>query len=296
MEQNLSLYHVFYVVANTGNISRAASELYISQPAISKSISKLEENLNTTLFIRNSRGVTLTDEGRILYDYVKTAFAALERGEDELVKIQELGIGHIKIGVSTTLCKFILVPYLEEYIRTHPHVKVTIDNHHSAHTISLLEQHAIDLGVIAEPRSAKNIDFYPITEIEDIFVCSPSYMKNFMLRSTGHPDIITDGTVMMLGQRNMTRQHIDAFLSSQHMELNNILEISTMDLIIEFARIGMGVGCCIKECVQKELDEGILMQVPTEVPIPKRTIGFATVPGIPQASTVCDFIEFARKH
>ena len=67
MEHHLSQYRIFHEVARCGNISRAAKELYISQPAISKAISKLEENLNTKLFIRNSRGVQLTKEGNILF-------------------------------------------------------------------------------------------------------------------------------------------------------------------------------------------------------------------------------------
>ena len=68
MTQNLSSYYVFYIAAKTGNISAASKELYISQPAVSKSITKLEANLNTKLLIRSSRGVTLTREGEILYE------------------------------------------------------------------------------------------------------------------------------------------------------------------------------------------------------------------------------------
>jgi DNA-binding transcriptional LysR family regulator len=295
IDQNLSLYHVFYTVANAGNISKAARELYISQPAISKSINKLEEGLNTTLFVRNSRGVSLTDEGRVLYDYVKTAFDALTRGEEELSKINALGVGHIRIGVSTTLCKYILLPYLEEYVRLHPHLKFTIENQDSAQTIALLEQHRIDLGVIAEPHYLKSMEFMPVAEIEDIFVCSPSYMENFHVRSAHHEDILTDGTVMLLDQKNMTRHHIDAYLNNQQLTLNNVLEVSTMDLLIEFARIGLGVACCIKECVQKELDEGVLTQLPLEVPIPHRIIGFATTSLMPQNSAVRQFLDFIRE-
>ena len=104
MEQNLSLYYIFHIVAEKRNISQAAKELYISQPAISKSISKLETNLNTILFKRNSRGVTLTAEGELLYGYTKKAFQALNTGEKTLARRQALGISQLRIGVSTTLC------------------------------------------------------------------------------------------------------------------------------------------------------------------------------------------------
>ena len=117
MNQNLSSYWIFYTVANAGNISKAAKELYISQPAISKSIQKLEESLNCKLFSRSSRGVILTDEGTLLYGHVKEAFETLNLGEDKLKRSIELGVGHLKIGVSSTLCKYLLLPYLKEFIR-----------------------------------------------------------------------------------------------------------------------------------------------------------------------------------
>ena len=108
MNQNLSSYWIFYTVANAGNISKAAKELYISQPAISKSIQKLEESLNCKLFSRSSRGVILTSEGALLYSHVKEAFEAIGSGEEKLKRSIELGVGHLKIGVSTTLCKYLL--------------------------------------------------------------------------------------------------------------------------------------------------------------------------------------------
>ena len=94
MEQNLSQYRIFYAVAKAGNISRAAKELYISQPAISKSISKLEDSLNTVLFTRNSRGVQLTDEGQVLFEHTRDAFEKLAKGEQELKRIREFNMGH----------------------------------------------------------------------------------------------------------------------------------------------------------------------------------------------------------
>ena len=102
MNQNLSSYRIFYTVANTGNISKAAKELYISQPAISKSIQKLEESVGCKLFSRSSRGVVLTDEGKLLYEHVSEAFETLTMGEEKLKRSIELGVGHLKIGVSST--------------------------------------------------------------------------------------------------------------------------------------------------------------------------------------------------
>ncbi len=292
MEQNLSLYRIFYTVANAGNISRAARELFISQPAISKSISKLEESLSTTLFIRNSRGVTLTEEGTLLYQHVKTAFSEIQEAEQELTRIQTLGIGHLRIGVSITLCKYILLPYLEKFITSHPHIKITIQNQASAQTLALIEQQHLDIGLVAKPRMQKNIQFYPVVEIQDAFVCSPSYLKNFYLREGKDADLFQLGNIMLLDSTNMTRHHVDAFLHENQIVIHHLLEVSTMDLLIEFAKIGIGVGCCIRECVQKELDEGILVEIPLGLSIPHRTLGFATSTQVPLNPSAQSFLSF----
>ena len=109
VESTLSSYRIFNAVAEAGNLSKAAKELFISQPAISKAVSKLEQSLSVKLFTRNSRGVKLTEEGALLYEYTCSAFESLRRGEESIRKIHTLGMGHIKIGVSTTLCKYLLL-------------------------------------------------------------------------------------------------------------------------------------------------------------------------------------------
>ena len=159
MEQNLSLYYIFHIVAEKRNISQAAKELYISQPAISKSISKLETNLNTILFKRNSRGVTLTAEGELLYGYTKKAFQALNTGEKTLARRQALGISQLRIGVSTTLCKYILLPYLQRFISSYPHVRISIACQSTYQTLALLDENKIDIGLVGEPSAQKTIIF-----------------------------------------------------------------------------------------------------------------------------------------
>lgn len=294
MEQNLSLYRIFYTVAGAGNISKAARELYISQPAISKAIGKLEDSLSTTLFLRNSRGVTLTPEGRILYEHVSAAFETLSRGEEELLRIQELGIGHIRLGVSTTLCKYILLPHLKDFIAENPHIKITVENQASAQTLSMLEQQQIDIGLIARPKNLKNIRFHSVVEIQDTFVCTPSYLENLRLREGSDASLFESGTVMLLNQNNMTRQHIDRYLTEQLIEIPHPMEISTMDLLIEFARIGLGIGCCIRECVQQDLDAGHLVEIPVPGLIPKRLIGLA-LPASPAPLQATEkFLEFMK--
>lgn len=296
MEQNLSLYHIFNTVAETGNISKAAKELYISQPAISKAISKLEQNLEISLFVRNSRGVKLTDEGMILYEYTRKAFDSLIKGEDTIKKINELEIGHIRIGVSTTLCKYILLPYLKKFIGTYPHIKISISCQSTFHTMKLLEENKIDIGLIGKPDNLKELDFYPTGNIEDIFVATNTYIENLRLREmNSHGDIFQTANVMLLDEENITRRYIDQYFLENHIQTNNILEISNMDLLIEFARIGLGIACVIKEFIQEDLDNKTLIEIPLDTPIQKREVGFAYSRRAPLSQSMEKFIQFYKK-
>lgn len=274
MEQNLSQYKIFYEVAKAGNISKAAKELYISQPAISKSISKLEDSLGTTLFNRNSRGVQLTEEGRVLFEHTSAAFEALSQGEQELKRIRNFHMGHIRIGVSNTLCRFIMLSYLKGFIEQYPHMKITIESQSTTHTLSMLEQQRIDIGLVAEPKAHKHLTFLPVMDIEDIFVAAPNYLENLKLREGPDADVFQTGNVMLLDRNNITRHYIDDYMNINHIEANNLLEVTTMDLLIEFAKIGLGVGCVIKEFVKDDLKSGALIQLEPGTPIHKRTIGF----------------------
>ena len=274
MDQNLSQYRIFYAVAKAGNISRAAKELYISQPAISKSISKLEDSLNTVLFTRNSRGVQLTDEGQVLFEHTRDAFEELAKGEQELKRIREFNMGHIRIGVSNTLCRFIMVKYLKGFIEQYPHIKITIESQPTTQTLSMLEQQRIDIGLVVEQKSAKSMNFIPVMDIEDIFVATPSYLENLKLREGADTDVFQSGNLMLLDKNNITRHYIDDYMSVNEIVANNLLEVTTMDLLIEFARIGLGIGCVIKEFVQEDLDSGRLAQLKLDTPIHKRTVGF----------------------
>ena len=275
MNQNLSSYRIFYTVANTGNISKAAKELYISQPAISKSIQKLEESVGCRLFSRSSRGVVLTDEGQLLYEHVKTAFETLTLGEEKLKRSIELGVGHLKIGVSATLCKYMLLPYLKEFIRQNPHITISIHCQSTNDTLKLLEDDKIDIGLIGKPDNVKNIHFDYLEEIEDIFVATDAYISRLPQGETSTKTILEASTLMLLDKNNMTRRYIDDYLTRNRIQTKDYIEISNMDLLIEFARIGLGVACVIKNFVREDLENGSLTQIALDIPIHKRHVGFA---------------------
>ncbi len=294
MNQNLSSYRIFYTVANTGNISKAAKELYISQPAISKSIQKLEESVGCRLFSRSSRGVVLTDEGKLLYDHVSSAFETLTLGEEKLKRSIELGIGHLKIGVSSTLCKYLLLPYLKEFIKQNPHISISITCQSTNETLRLIEDNKIDIGLIGKPSNVKNIHFDFLEEIEDIFVATKDYIRNLHARGIGKDQILSNATLMLLDKNNMTRQYIDDYLQDNQIQVRDSIDISNMDLLIDFARIGVGVACVIKNFVKEDLADGSLVEIPLGIPIHKREIGFAYRTSAKPSKSLAEFIHFYK--
>lgn len=294
MPQSLSAYRIFYTVAKTQNISKAAKELYISQPAISKSIRKLEENLGCPLFRRSSRGVTLTEEGELLFTHVRSAFETLSRGEDKLKNSLDNGAGHLKIGVSSTLCKYMLLPYLREFTRRRPHINISIACQSTNESLRMLEEDRLDIGLIARPETQQPLRFDRIGEIEDIFVASQAYLDILRSRNISSEDILPNSTLMLLDKQNMTRQYIDDYLREHRIGTGDLIEVSSMELLIDFARTNLGVACVIRQFVQQELDSGELLEIPLGFPIHKREIGFAYRENVQPSRSLELFLEFCR--
>ena len=202
MEQNLNLYRIFYEVAKCRNLSAAAKKLYISQPAVSKSISRLEENLGAVLFCRTSRGVSLTPEGELLCRHVEEALTALQSGEESLRAAQGQDIRRLSIGVSTTLCKYVLLPLLKTFIPQNPNIKITISCRPTFETIAALQNASIDIGLVGIPDTAPNgapvspasavghtVTYLPLKSIADIFVATDAYLAPFLTaRTDGMPE------------------------------------------------------------------------------------------------------------
>lgn len=272
---SFDLYSYFFAAANTGNISRAAEVLYTSQPVVSKHIARLEDELGVQLFVRTPRGVQLTEEGKILYEHVRAAFGCLEAGTTALDQQKSESGGHLRIGASTTLGKYLLLPYLKEYISRHPNVRISIQCQSTTHSLKALEQNQIDIGLIGRPERIGALKFFPMLRIEDSFVASPGYLSRFDAEEQRHLLTAKNSTVMLLDKENISRQYIDRYLEANHIYPPNLLEISTMDLIIEFAKIGMGIGCVIREFVQEELKQGTLVELPLHAPLKSRDVGFA---------------------
>lgn len=275
MEQNLSTYRIFFEVAKQGNISKAAESLYISQPAISKTIVRLEDNLNVKLFKRNSRGVSLTEEGEVLFRHVQEAIHHIEEAENALQKMKDYHIGHLDIGASTTLCRYILLPYLKKFMEEFPNIQINLKNQDSAKNIQVLEAQDIDIALVAIPKHlSPNQKVILEQEVEDIFVASPKYIENLKALHGNNFSLFQNSTVMLMDDKNVSRHYIDMYIRENQLDFKQVIALNTMDLLIDFAKIDMGISCVIRSFVEKDLENGSLVQIDIAPPIPRRKIGF----------------------
>ncbi len=275
MVNNLEYYKVFYYVAKCGSLTQAASELAVSQPAVSQAMKQLEEALNTKLFTRIAKGVLLTKEGETLFSYVKEAIGQLEAGERKLTEMLDLEYGELRIGASDMTLRFYLLPLLERYHREYPHIKVSVTNAPTPETLQLLKEKKIDFGVVSLPiKQSSEFDCYVVKEIEDCFVAGERFAeykdKVLDLAELEHLPIIS------LEKGTSTRNYMDKFLRENNVELFPEFELATSDMIVQFAARNLGVGSVMREFADEYLNAGRLFRLRFKKEIPKREICVVT--------------------
>ena len=283
---NLSRYKIFLAVAECKSISKAAAQLYISQPAVSITIKKLEENLNTTLFIRKSKGVELTENGRKLYENAKRAFQILFDTENRLRFHQNTG--YLRIAASNVLCKYFLMPYLKEFTSSYPNTDVSITCTSSATACTMVEQCSIDLALVAKPENLGTAVYHSLGVIEYIFVCTSAYRDKL---NCSNDKIFEHGNIILLDKDNVSRRHLNNYYAQNKITPLHILEVNEMDLLIEFAKMGIGVSCVVKQFVEEELKAGSLIEIELSKPIAPREIGFLYNQIQPMNENILKFIE-----
>lgn len=276
MNINFELYRIFYTVANHGNITKASEELMISQPAISKSIKNLEEQLGGTLFIRTKRGVILTDEGKEFYKYIKQAMEYIQNAESKFTDLINLETGSIKIGISTTLTKEFLLPFLEIFHAKYPNINIEINTDITNELIPKLRNGLIDMIILnlAKNHYGEDIEILKIKEIHDCFVCNKSFSE--LLNRKVSIKELAKYPLILLPKGANTRMFVDNLASNHGVTLKPNIELASIALNVEFARIGLGISYVTKEYITKNLKDEDLYEIDLEEEIPARFIGIAT--------------------
>lgn len=275
MNIDFELYRIFYTVANNGNITKAAEELMISQPAISKSIKNLEEQLGGQLFVRTKRGVVLTDEGREFYNYIKQAIEFISSAENKFSELINLETGSVKIGISSTLTKNFLLPYLREFHRLHPKIDIQIDTAISAELLHKLKNGLIDIVIfhVRDVDYGKDIEITKCREIRDCFVVNDSY-KDLLNREVSLTEL-NNYPLLLQDQHSNARRFLDEYTKKYGVSLKPNIELASYALVVEFAKIGLGIGYVTKDYITKEIENKELYPINIKEKIPARHIGIA---------------------
>lgn len=251
-EIDFELYKIFYTVAKYSNITKAAEALFISQPAVTMSIKKLEDLLQTTLFVRNKRGVTLTTEGKVLYEHVSTAIENIKIGENRLASLKTLETGSIRIGIGSTLTKHFLVHYLEIFHKRYPKVNINIDTSMTSEILKKLDEGKLDIAIISnDTDNFKNFNVSHIKDLHYTFVCNDSY--NDLIDKNIFLEELNNYPLLLQHPNTNSRRMLDNFTTKNNIKLTSYMELSSHTLIIEFAKIGLGIGFVAEEFIQQEL-------------------------------------------
>ncbi|MCR5033425.1 MAG: LysR family transcriptional regulator [Lachnospiraceae bacterium] len=269
MLNNLEYYKVFYYVARYGSLTEAAVQLNISQPAVSQSMKQLETSIGTKLFSRSTKGIHLTAEGELLYSYVSKGYEQFEMGEQKLGQMLNLDIGEIRIGASDMTLRFFLLPYLEKFHESHPSIKVIVSNAPTPETLQFLQEGKIDFGVVSTPFEAgDNVSAVKVKEIEDVFVAGRRFIQ--YKNKTLDFQELEELPLILLEQNTSTRRYMDRFLEGSGVVISPEFELSTSDMIVQFALRNLGIGSVMKEFAAEQLASGKLFELRFNKMIPKR--------------------------
>lgn len=274
MTVNLEHCKTFYCVANCGSITLAAQKLFISQPAVSQSVKQLERQLGCALFFRTSKGVKLTAEGEVFYSRVKRAFDEIEQGERELSEMLGMESGEIRIGASDMTLQFFLLPYLEQFHKQYPNIRISVSNGPTPETLFSLREGSIDLGIVSTPVDMHDdISIFECGEINDIFVAGKrfEYLKDKVISLSQLEKL----PVIFLEKNTSTRRSIDEFLSKCKVEIVPEIELATSELIVRFAERDLGIGFVMRGFAKEEIESGRLFELKLDRQLPKRQVCIA---------------------
>ena len=271
MITDLNLLRVFYQVAKTEQISKAAEIFNVSQPAISQHIKTLEDQVGFKLFSRSKKGVKLTNEAEEIFSYCKSIFAQIESMNHALEDISSLETGTLRIGASDTICKYYLIDKLKAFEQLYPKIRYRVTNCTTTESLTLLKNNDVDIAFVHTPVTNQNFTFRPCLTLEDYFVCS----KDFDCSQIKELSDLTKYRTLLLEKSSHSRKSLDSNLLRYNVELRPKFELASLDLLIEFAKKNMGIICVSKQYIKKELENQELKIIPLKEKLDLRSISLA---------------------
>ena len=284
MDINYELYKVFYHVAATLSFSEASKQLFISQSAVSQSIKVLEKKLNQTLFIRSTKKVQLTPEGEILLKHVEPAINLIQKGENQLLEANTLNGGQLRIGASDTICRYYLIPYLNRFHKAYPNVHIKVTNQTSIECAHLLENGQVDFIITNYPNSglSNSQNVRVINEFHDVFVANQEYFP--LKGETVSLQKLQTYTILMLDRKSTTSEFLHHMFQREQLDLVPEIELSSNDLLIDLARIGLGIAFVPDFCIPENDKDLFIVKLTEKMPARQMIVAYNESLPVSQAS------------
>ena len=288
MDINYELYKVFYYVASSLSFSEASKKLFISQSAVSQSIKTLEKKLDQPLFIRSTKKVQLTPAGQVLFKHIEPAMNLIARGENQLLDSTTLGLGQLHIGASDTICRYFLVPYLKEFHKTYPNVPIKLTNATSIQCVDLLEQGKVDMIITNFPNGYLNHSYIrkTVADFSDVFIANPNYF-HLKQKQISYQEL-NQYPIMMLDRHSTTSEFLRNVFLQHQLELVPEIELSSNDLLLDLAKIGLGIAFVPDYCVPANTKDLFILDMKEK--LPNRQMIAAVNTGLPISAATEAFL------
>lgn len=267
---NLNLYRVFYEVAKHSSISAAAKNIYLSQPAISKSIKNLETELGVILFYRTLNGIILTEKGKELFEIVEFAFNKFREAEKKMIQDKNMEFGSLSIGVRSHIASFYLMDKVVEFHKKYNKINIVIVNRPSSELLKLLENNEIDL-ILDFVSDKDNLDYFDVRKLETFshcFVCSSELNYNLNVDVYKLKDLENLPLILPVSHSS-PRQNLEILAMNKKVVFSNVLSIENSELIYSMVKRGLGVGYILREMVKNDIENGELREIKLTEDLPK---------------------------
>lgn len=290
MNVDLELYRVFYAVAKHKHMTKASEELHISQPAISQSIKKLEDQLGGTLFLRSNKGMGLTEEGKMFYEYVKGALELINNAENEFTSFKDLSKGEVKIGCSTTLTKLVLINALKDFHLDYPNININITNDLTSNLINDLKLGKLDFVIFNESNIKEaNLNLEKIKELKQGFIYNPEIYDD----NINNFEDLNNVPLILQKEESNSRKLLDYIALQNNVKLIPKMEVVSQELITEFTNIGLGIGFAIIDLAKRNYKN--IKELNINKKIPNINIYLATNKSVSLTFASKMFIKYLKK-
>ena len=273
---NLELYKVFYTVAHNGSLTKAADELFISQPAVSQSIRQLEEQLGMKLFNRGHNGMELTAQGgELIVDDVEKALRLLSGVEDKVSKLRHSAQGTLRIGASETIFKYCIADRLVEYHKLYPDVKFELTSDISPKIIEYLKADRCDVGFLNLPLEADDgvVISDTVMLLNDVFIAGEPY-KDLKGKKISVWEL-RKYPLLLMQPNTVFRASFNHYINNLGIQLEPTIEVDSWGFMKKLVADGMGIGCIPREYTKARMEQGSLFELDVEPLLPTRSVGIA---------------------